>query len=51
MDDIILINIDIKSQKKAKEIVNYLKEVLKKFPEVDLESIDSAESNWVIDGG
>lgn len=51
VDDIILITIDVKSQEKADEIVAFLKNILVIFPEVELESIDSAESSWVIDGG
>jgi len=51
IDDIILISINVNEQEKAKEIVSYLKKILKKFPEVDIESIESAESSWVIDGG
>ena len=50
-DDIILININVDSNEKADEIVAFLKKVLKKFPEVDIESIESNQSAWVIDGG
>ena len=50
-DDIILININVESNKRADEIVAFLKEVLKNFPEVDIENITSEQSDWVIDGG
>lgn len=51
VDDIILIDINVKSQERADEIVSIIKERLKDIPEIDIENIQSAESSWVIDGG
>jgi hypothetical protein len=51
VDNIITIDINVESQEKANEIVAFLKEVLIRFPEVDVDSIMSGESSWIIDGG
>jgi hypothetical protein len=51
IDDLIVIPINAKSQERVDEIVDIVKKLLGNFSEVDIESVYSGETAWIIDGG